>query len=198
MAAVHEAFESRLAEVAVPPEVARLYYEVLLDEAAEAGSAREERRAEITREMAALEEKLTDVDERFLEGAIAADSYGRLKARFAQRLETLRAEGARLVAGDSDLAAQASYGLSLLSNLVRCYREASLEGKRDLVGLLFPGRLVYRAGRVETSEMHPVIGLFEGRKAESRRGRRPKRAVGPVGYRVRDSNPCDHRERVAS
>lgn len=115
-----------------------------------------------------------------------------------KRLRAAESERASLRAEASDLAVHASYGLSLLSNLARCYAEASLEGKRDLVGLLFPGRLVYRDGRVETPEVHPVIGLFEGRKAENKRDRRPRKAIGPVGYRVRDSNPCDHRERVAS
>ena len=195
---VHAAFERRLAEVAIPREVARLYAEILAEESDRRHATRNERLAALDAELAELDEKLGITDERYVEGALAPDSYGRLKRRYSDRVRTAEVERSRLASEPDDLAGHTAYGLSLVSNLPAAYASAPLEAKRDLVGLLFPGRLVYANERVRTPELHPVLRLLACREAENGRDRAPGMAPGPGRYRVRDLNPCDHRERVAS
>ncbi len=133
---------------------------VVVDMARESDAARRRRALETEREIAAAEERLFRVDEFFVEGALAPDSYARLKARYDSDVARLRLERADLEALDADLAKQVAAAASVLSKLGRLWRRADLEGKSDLLSSIFPEKLIFDGRHVRTHGESAVISLF--------------------------------------
>ena len=127
-----------LNEIAVAPEVAVLYGDILEDLARDEKTARARKVARLRQEIAALEEKLFKVDEAFIEGQIAPGSYGRLKGKYQDTLNRLRFELETLTAMSESFADQLNFAIKLLSNLGTVYRQAEFRAKHRLLGSIFP------------------------------------------------------------
>ncbi len=168
----NSAFVNELREVSPSSEVAALYLAVMEDlfESREKSKAVQVQCGEA--EIEKLEQRLLQVDEKYLEGELEQDSYARLKGAYREKLDADRSRLAELEAGDDGFQRYLEYGLSLLSDLPRYFGEASLEIKQRLIGLLFPGPIVYENERCRTTVLHPAFDLISA-NAE-RMGRKKK------------------------
>ena len=129
---------------------------------------REEQIADVEADLEELEEKLLRVDERFIEGNLERDSYQRLKDAYGEKVTEKRKRKAELERMDTNFMKYTRYGLSLVSNLPKYYRRASLEIKQKLVGLIFPEMLVYEGGDYRTNRTNEVIALLNGKRGDLR------------------------------
>ncbi len=195
---VHEGFENRLRELTVPPEVAELYIEILKDVENSSDTERSQTTVALNLRLAELEGKLGEADVSYFEGQLEKDSYERVKQHYMDHRSDALAELARLEARDNDLVLHARFGLSLLSDLPNYWASAPIDVKREIVGLMFNGILVYEKLTLRTPNLHPIFDLFNAKKSEYKQDRPPEMVTGPEGYRVRDLNPCYRRERAAS
>ena len=162
----NEQLVERLRSIAVAPEVARLHLAVMEDIFCEKEGSREQQIANVDAEIKKLEKRLFDVDEKFVEGALQPDSYHRLKSTYLEKKGELERRKAELEHADTNFMKYVRYGLSLLSDLPRYYREAPVAVKQKMVGLIFPGKLVFEGEKYRTTEMNEAIGLLRGKKAD--------------------------------
>ena len=162
----NEQFVERLRSIAVAPEVARLHLAVMEDIFREKEGSRDQQIADVDAEIERLEKRLFDVDEKFIEGVLQPDSYHRLTSTYQEKKGELERRKAELEQMDTNFMKYVRYGLSLLSDLPRYYREAPVAVKQKLVGLIFPGKLVFEGEKYRTTEVNETIGLLRGKKTD--------------------------------
>ena len=160
---VHDAARAALAELAPPPEVAalaaELAREMVLGEGASLDAQRERARAELER----AEAKLLRAAEARIEGAIDAEAYGALSAKYRAARDQARAEldacGARQ-AEAPELADTVARAARLVCDLPRLYGMAGPEGRRALVGSILPSGFEVEGGAVFEPRWSAVAALF--------------------------------------
>lgn len=170
----------------MPPEVAELYLEVLKDVEDSSGKERVQTAKALRLELVELEEKLSKADVSYFEEDLEAESYTRVKKHYTVRRDKARAKLVMIEERDRDLVKHAEFGLSLISDLPGYWTRAPLDVKRDLVGLMFGGKLVFEKSVLRTPELHPIFALFDTKMGQNRQDRSPERVTGPDWYRVRD------------
>ena len=126
-----------------------------------------------------LEERLFSVDERFVEGHIAPDSYARLKKRYSAELYTLRLKIDTL--NDSSVTEQLGFAIDLFSDLNSIYSDLGPKEQHQMLGSIFPEKLVFENQRVRTLEPNPIIGLLRGKMAGNRKSRPIRTDRLPIG-----------------
>ena len=164
----NEVFIDHLDAISVAPEIAQLYLAVMEDIFKEKEGDREEQVAEVVKEIDDLEDKLLEVDKRYVEGDLEQDSYRRLKNAYTDQLEEKRERKRELKRVDTNFMKYARYGLSLVADLPEYYQTASLEVKQKLLGSIFPQKLVYHGENYRTEEVNRVITLLQGKTADFR------------------------------
>lgn len=107
-----------------------------------------------------LEQKLLKIDEMFLEGAIAKDSYHRLKKSAQQEYQEVESVIHTLKNTDTNFMKYCRYGMSILSHLDVLYQEAMPAVQKKLLGSIFPGKLVFENGKYRTTELNRAIELI--------------------------------------
>ena len=162
-----------LNQIAIAPEVAALYEDVVEDLARDEKSARTRKVAKLRQGIEAMEEKLFRTVEAFVEGQIAPDSYGRLKGKYQDQLNRLRLELESLDEMAGGFVEQLRFAVKLLSNLGLVYRKADYRGKHALLGSIFPEKLVYRDDRFRTSPESEIIALLGGKTHKMKNADRP-------------------------
>jgi site-specific DNA recombinase len=161
---VHDSFIQFLESFKVDAEVATLYTAIMED----IFKAKEgDRELQITRKekvLGELEQKLLKIDEMFLEGNIAQDSYHRLKKNAQQEYQEVESLVQTLKNTDTNYMKYCRYGMSILSHLDVYYKEAMPAVQKKLLGSIFPGKLVFEGGKYRTTELNKaveLIGLFQ-------------------------------------
>ena len=188
----HAAFGHFLQGIRVAPAIERLYREILRDVYASEHTTRIGSVRTLERQMDELEEKLLSADEKFVEGAIAADAYERLRRKYASERAKLQMRLEDIKAASEGLAGHLDYALSLFSELDTFYNGLDAEGKSRFLGSIFPEKLAFAGGRVRTAQPSPIIALFGGRRAKKREADPWERAgflSGSPG-RIRTYNPA--------
>lgn len=160
----HDALASVLRSVRIAPEVCRLYLAVLEDIQSEKEGSRDEARRKLLSEIAEINERLTDVDEKYVGGGITPEAYGRLLKRYQERRKEGEDRLAELQAPASRFIEEARYGLSLLSDLPHYYAQAGIEAKDRILGSIFPEKLMFQDGSYRTASVCEAIRLLRGKQ----------------------------------
>lgn len=157
--AVHHAFHRLLETIKIKKEVQHLYERMLKSLVQSNRSSRVEKEAQIQR---ALEKNFARGEkalQMMLDEELSSAEYRGIKGRLDESNEILNREKLALGYGELD-SQRLSEGLSLLSNIESFYNRADVEVKQKLVGLIFPGNLVFENNEVQTLKMSPVLSLM--------------------------------------
>ena len=172
----HEAFVGLLRSVQVAPEVSTLFGRMVDEALAEEGARWRREAGRIKKERREVEGKLLRADEAYVEGRIEADSYARLKSRYAAERDAFDAALARCRAVDGDRAARVRWALELLGRLDEAWALSGVEGRSALVGSIWPSGVVVEDDACRTPGESPVLAALSGRT----RGERTKRTGHPA------------------
>ena len=158
--------------------------------------------AEATKALRVVMQKIGNIEERYLEGGTSKESYTKVvnKHRIEQeelqrRIYELNLHGEQYFSRLNDL-------LPKLHDLRGAYEDMRLTSKHQFIKLVFGGFLIptrtgFRTPFIEPSFAHNLLTLKEKGLLEVNPKSIKKGSEEPV-YRVRDSNPYHHRERVVS
>ncbi len=179
--AMHEAFRRNFWRVQLPEEVRELYRHIVRDlkQSEEEGCKR--RSSQLTTRIAELEEKLFSVDEAYIERRIEADSYARMKERYASELRQARAELAEAEEMAKGFADKLEFAVSLLSDLAGIYDGAPVEARREMLVRIWPDHLTFDGESFRTKPESDIIGLLGAVGAENRNTRSLSASGVPCG-----------------
>ena len=155
----HSALMIFFDELKPHPEVMKLYLHIVEDIFKENGKKGKGTIQKLEKQLAASEEKLATLDEKYVMDQIDEDTYRRLKPRFKQNINQLTDELFELKNHDDSILKYVKSGMTLIQNLGNYYQRAPLELKRKLVGSIFPDNLIYENGKFRTASTKGVLGL---------------------------------------
>ena len=165
-----------------------LYAEIFEDVAAGHRERQQDRHGEAQAEVERLQTRLLAIDEKFVDGDLAGDSYQRLKDKYKSELRKAKAR----LNSTNDLTGtrwnRHEYALNLLSQLSYVYEAAGMEAKDQLLGSIFPGGIVCEEGDFGTVSANPLIRLLSGEAAKIRDAEGLRGPRHPSKYPRQDSN----------
>ena len=169
--ATHEAFAEYLRSVQLPREARDLYKDVIASRTKDEKEWHQKRSATLQARIKELEEKLFSVDEAYIENRIEADSYARMKERYASELRQARGELAEMQTLSTGFAEKLEFALLVLSDLPRIYDRAPVQQRREMLVRIWPDHLTFDGERFRTNPETDLIALFRAKWAEMRNAR---------------------------
>ncbi|MBX7152688.1 zinc ribbon domain-containing protein [bacterium] len=151
------AFVQYLSQIKIPGPIAKLYRTVIEDLYSESKNTAAKDTKRIDSELQELEDKLLKIDEKYIDGEISADSYGRLKESLATRKLHFQNQKNNLGITEKEFTSYFDYCMNIFENLDQYYINADIEKKRRFVGSTFPGKIIYQNNQCRTPKIHPAL-----------------------------------------
>lgn len=158
----HKAILTYFDQVAVRPEVEKLYLEVMEDFFKKNESNRDQETRRHQENLVIAEKKLASLEEKYVLNEIERDSYSFMKPRFKDEINKIKSMVSDLTESESNHSRYLRSGVNLLQNLKFYYENASLKNKQKLIGSIFPKNLIIENGKCRTSQENEVILALRG------------------------------------
>ncbi len=190
---VHSELATILSDLSVNNEVKELY-SLMLQEQLKTNSKEEKNfRKKVKRQLDDVQSKIQKTKNLFIEGHLEKDDYGQIMVRLKTQSAELKTQ---LSDRENDidyneLGEYMNWGFGYVKNLHKYYEQADTEGKRLIVGLMFPEKFVFEQNRLQTNHVDETFQLLcngsKGFKRIKKRDNSKKmnlsRLVTPAGFK---------------
>jgi site-specific DNA recombinase len=170
----HQALLNYFDEVAVKPEIEKLYLEVMGTIFKANESNREQEVSKIKENLVGADKKLASLEEKYVLNEIERDSYSFMKPRFKEEISKLKEKLSDFESKETNYTRYLNSGITLLQNLSYYYEAASLPNKQKLVGSIFPENFSIENGKCRTARENAVICVLRGFEQDFKRERASK------------------------
>lgn len=153
-------FNEYLEELQINNEIASLYSEVIKDVFEKEEGSKEGRIRDFKHRINSLENKLTNLDDKFLSDSIPADDYKRMSKNLKTDIKNLTEEVKLLKGTETNLEKHFSFRISILNHLLFYFENAALEIKHKLIGSIFPEKLIFDDEKYRTIRTNSLISLI--------------------------------------
>jgi site-specific DNA recombinase len=199
---LNNAFEALLQELVPKAGMAELYKEVVLDSYQNGTEIYREERKRIISQITDQNNRITKSRELLLTEAIEPIDFKEMKKLCEERIIRLEAELKDIsekLPSEVNIAELTHKAVSNLKNIVYLYREADIEGKRNIIGSTFSKKWVFSDVEGRTACFNKSIELIylinktlAHKKAGVKRSRSLHSGTVPRAG-VEPARPCDHR-----
>lgn len=153
-------FITYLEEIQPPKEVLTLYYKVMKDIFKADDIERETELKALTTQIRALESRLENLEDKFVDDLISVESYNRTKSRYDKDLNDLLERKMRLSNQNTSFMEWTKYSFSLMYNLSNYYSTSTLPVKQKIIGSIFPEKLIFDKENYRTAKPNAVLELL--------------------------------------
>ena len=136
-------FEKFLDGFALKDEVLKLYFLVLEDYIKESNADRLKEIKSIDNKIADLVSRTKRLDEIMMDGKLDSGKYNELYSRCSFELEALQEQKKRIVTSNQEAMSNFKSALTLHANLIAIYELADIREKKEIIGSIFPEKLIY-------------------------------------------------------
>ena len=140
--------------------VLNLYNEILEELRTKSAKSQKDELRRLQDEAKHLEKRLSDIEDKFIDGDIDKDTFYRMKSRAEKDIATLNNQIETFQSGKKNLASQLNYSFSLLNNLDRVLLEAPVETKVKMLGSMFPEKIEFDGTKYRTASYNKVLDLI--------------------------------------
>lgn len=144
-------FEDFLAQFELKPEVYELYKEVFLDFLTTMNAGKEHEIRLIDKELQAIKTRKNTLDELLMDKQLNVNRYSELYNRCKFEIESLQNRKAALTGQSKESKEQLLHALLVHRDLTSLYKGASVKGKREIIGSIFPEKLVFENEKYRTT-----------------------------------------------
>lgn len=167
--------EKLLAEIQVNEEITLLHDRIHEKEVQGTSTDNTQKRTALREQFAALEKRKQELQNQFLDQDIEISDYKELKERLDNRIYEVKAKLNDLSDQKQKLSQQISDTFKILPNIVEWYRNSGVQDKKQLLGSIFPEKLMFVKNKVRTTSIDEVLGLIlknTGRFDENKKGQK--------------------------
>lgn len=115
---------------------------------------------DLHKELRELNIKLQSVDDKFIEGHLSSEDYKRIKSRYGADQLRLQGRIKQLQVSGVDFDKDLNAGLLKLSNLKAEYQSAGADQKKQIVGSIFPEKVIFQKTYFRTPRLNFLIRLL--------------------------------------
>lgn len=112
-----------------------------------------------------LSTRLKNAKEMMLDGEMERSEYKQIVSELEPEIEKLKRLKANAGLVEDDYQRYLKGGLCLLKNIAERYAVADLEKRQQIVGVIFPEKVVYDAGTYRTTTPHPIFEVITATEA---------------------------------
>ncbi|WP_276132310.1 recombinase family protein [Polluticoccus soli] len=153
-------FAEYLKTFEVPTDVVQLYKEVLKDMFQQDDSERKKKLADIDKQMRLVNGRLASLADKLADDKISYEDFNEAKLRYKEELNKMDIEYQELNGIKSSFDRYLTYGLMILPDISKYYTQADLTAKREIVGSIFPEKVIFDGKSYRTSRVNGLFSLF--------------------------------------
>ena len=157
---VHDAFADVLHSIVARKDMMDLFEEILKVVFAQTHDERQAQINKLQSDMNKNKERVNKAMQMMLDGEISSGEYKSVKSRYDDVNTTLLKRRASLDIDQVDYSSKVCSSFNLLRHLDKFYNEASVDVKQKLVGLIFPEKLIFENGRVQTPKTNELVSYI--------------------------------------
>ena len=157
---VHKMFYNLIENLTINQNIIDVYRKILSDASEQQKKSNHKNIVRIEREIRQLEIQIHSIEDRLANNDIGLDTFNRINQRQQSNLMELKSELHRLNTAEQPTTDYISNGLEFLSNLKNIYIKTDYEGKRLIIGSIFPEKLRISKDKCRTTELNKVVELL--------------------------------------
>jgi len=159
---VHGEIHKIFSGLSVKSEVKNLYSAMLEKQLKEDSKQERTNRIKVKKQVDSLQLKIQKTQDLFINGELSKGDYNQIIFRFKSELAELNSEeNDKVSAVDyKELASHIDWGFGFVKNLRNYYESADIEGKRLIIGLMFPQKFTFKNKQLQTSEIDKTFQLL--------------------------------------
>jgi site-specific DNA recombinase len=157
---VNGIFEKILGEFEFKQEAQELYLEIIKQLFENGETTRNQTIAEITNQVDQQKQRIQKLQDMLVDNKIDPEDYSKMKSRFEGVKEQLLLRLRQIKSVHSNFEKYLQSGINLLGNLEKYYHASDIEVKQQLIGSIFPEKLVFVDGKVRTARINEVLRLI--------------------------------------
>ena len=157
----NDAFAQYIGTLKPTPEARSLYRLIVNDLSKQGKEARKAECENIQTQLNAIDERLSNADDKYLEGLLNAEQYQRIcdkskkdKQQLEERLATLKSPH------NTQFEPKLTYAYSLIDNMLEYIQKAPVEVRCRLIGSIFPEKIEFDGFSYRTTKLNKVAELI--------------------------------------
>jgi hypothetical protein len=164
---VHNAFDKWISSISLKPGIASLYLAVMEDIFKTKEGDRNIEIKKLEDEIAQNDELMDKATVKLINDELDKFAYNRLKEKTARETADLKQRILELKQVESGFETYCKFSFSLLSKMDYYYSTATLENKQNMIGLIFPEKLIFAKNTFQTTEPNEVLTLLYNASKDS-------------------------------
>jgi len=156
----NEMLERLFKEFVIKEDVKVLYKEILEETFSGERKNRELRLRNIKGELEKQSKRLESIEDKFIDDVIDLSMYKSMKNKIQKVINELQHETSQLKSMDKNLEEYLKRGISFMHGIDKFYAQASASVKKQIVGSIFPEKLVFSKNNYRTDFLDPLISLI--------------------------------------
>ncbi len=156
----HAMFSRLLTNLQINTNVKDLFKEVVMDSIAQAECDKSRVLIKKVEQRDNIKRRITEVENKFGDGDISAESFNNMMNRFKSDLRTMNADIEELGENKGSIKDYVNDAMDMLLNLNMLFAESDYEGKRVVAGSVFNQKLQFGNNGCRTTSLNQVLELF--------------------------------------
>ncbi len=161
----NEEFLAFLRTFKAKSEVLDLYLMIMEERFKKGKTTKATQDRELDAQIAKLTTRLKNAKEMMLDGEMERSEYKQIVSELEPEVEKLKRRKASEGLVEDDYQRYLKQGFCLLKSIDKRYQEADLEKRQQIVGVIFPEKIVYDAGTYRTNTPHPIFEVISATEA---------------------------------
>lgn len=159
-AALNDAIVTELRKWKAHPAVKHLHKLILKDVLEQSGHEKKQKLQQLQKDITHYSTRQARALDMLLTAALDPDDYRAIKRECEASISKLEAELSHLMADNANLAPLIDAGVEVLDNIDQAYLNSSTYIKRQIIGSIFPEKLVFDGSHFRTARVNEVVQLI--------------------------------------
>ncbi|WP_010181552.1 recombinase family protein [Aquimarina agarilytica] len=181
----NDKLSNKLSSLQPRKEVLDLFSEILLESTKNLKQERKSTFKKLDSELVKIKSKKDKLTEKFIEDKVDEDSYNRIIKNYNDEIQDLEIQKTEAPNIDNDIDKYVEFGVFFLSSPQYFYNKAKTNIKRQIIGSIFSGKLVFEKNKYRTAEFNETTALiFNNSNELEEKSHKKRHAISNVSYSV--------------
>jgi len=154
---VNNELQKNLSEISANKSVINYYHNVMMELFKTRSKDKNQTLKKLQEEIIVNQGRLNYAQQMRLDKEIEAKEYQEIKNRYEDTINKLMRDVANITQVDADYREYVDFGFHVLANLDKYYEESDVLAKQQIVGLIYPEKLIFENNQCRTNKQREVI-----------------------------------------
>ena len=162
----NEIFVKQLSKIAVNAPIIDYYCQIIRTTLQTDNKSQEQELKEIQTDIDKFYQRIQNARSMRLDDEFTAEEFKDIKNDLLKKIEELERRKTKLLSAKDNYSEYLSHGEEIMKNLATRYITASPIGKKQIIGSIFPEKLIFSENQLRTAEPHVLLELITRPRAD--------------------------------